>query len=122
MVPENLTEIYTHMNSENTFFPLGNADTTLIQLGSGKNILWDLANRKGENCCNLVAELHARVPKDFYDVVCFTHADEDHIKGLIDYFSLMHDTKYQKDKKYGKKKKINDLWWKFQREVGIPEQ
>ncbi len=94
------------MKSKITFFNLGNADTTLIRLGNGKNILWDFANMQGEKQCDLVAEMNKRVAKDYFDVVCFTHADLDHVKGMSSYFYLEHATKYQE----GKRKKINELW------------
>ncbi len=65
------------------FYPLGNADTTLISLANGKHILWDYANVKVEDNeederCDLPVELNKQVKGD-YDVVTFTHADKDHI-------------------------------------------
>jgi len=33
--------------------------------------------------------------RDYYDVVTFTHADEDHIRGATDFFELKHAKKYQ---------------------------
>jgi hypothetical protein len=94
------------MNSKITFFNLGNADTTLIRLGSGKNILWDYANMQGEKHCDLPKELNRRVPKKYFDAVCFTHGDEDHVKGMSEYFYLEHAKAYQSDDR----KKITDLW------------
>ena len=94
------------MSSKITFFNLGNADTTLIRLGSGKNILWDYANMQGEKQCDLPKELNKRVSKTYFDAVCFTHGDEDHVKGMSDYFYLEHADKYQSSGR----KKINDLW------------
>lgn len=92
-----------------TFFPLGNADTTLIELEGGEFILWDYADMKGndddDKRCDLPVELNKIVTND-YDVVCFTHADEDHIKGFSEYFYLEHAQKYQDDER----KKINELW------------
>ena len=94
------------MSSKITFFNLGNADTTLIRLSSGKNVLWDFANMKGEKQCDLPKELNKRVSKNYYDAVCFTHGDEDHLKGMSEYFYLEHAEKYQGEGR----KKINDLW------------
>lgn len=94
------------MKAKVTFFPIGNADTTLIQLDSGKNILWDYANMGGEKHCDLPTELNKRVTKDVYEVVCFTHADQDHVKGMSEYFYLKHAAKYQGTGR----KQINDLW------------
>ena len=92
-----------------TFFPLGNADTTLIVLKNGKIILWDYASTKtseeGDKRCDLPTELNKRVKGDF-DVVCFTHADEDHIKKMSEYFYLEHAEKYQGENR----KKIIELW------------
>lgn len=97
------------MNAKITFFPLGNADTTLIQLSTGKTILWDYANEKGKDRddkrCDLPLELNKRVSGDF-DVACFTHADEDHINRMSEYFYLEHAEKYQG----GNRKKIKELW------------
>jgi hypothetical protein len=98
------------MKSKITFFNLGNADTTLIHVeDTGKNILWDYANvrtaDKDDKRCDLPTALNAIVPGD-YDVVCFTHADRDHIWRMSEYFYLEHDAKYQK----GTRKKIKELW------------
>lgn len=97
------------MNTKITFYSLGNADTTLIQLSTGKNILWDYADEKTDDKedkrCNLPAELNKSVKGDF-DVVCFTHADEDHINKMSQYFYLEYAKKYQE----GDRKKIKELW------------
>lgn len=94
------------MNSKITYFNLGNADTSLIRLGNGKNILWDYANMQGENQCDLPKELNKRVVNNYFDVVCFTHCDEDHVKGMNEYFYLEYAKAYQGEGR----KKINDLW------------
>jgi len=90
-------------------YPLGNADTTLILLESGKRILFDYANTKTDDDddkrIDLPTELNKDVENDF-DVVAFTHADEDHVTRFSEYFYLEHDSKYQS----GNRKKINDLW------------
>lgn len=91
-------------------YPLGNADTTLFSLANGKQILWDYANKKDKNDnddkrCDLPEELDKDTSGDF-DVVCFTHADEDHYKGFSEYFYLTHDSKYQDNKR----RKIKELW------------
>lgn len=97
-----------------TFFPLGNADCCLIDLDNKKKILFDYANCKDpENeddlRIDLVAALKADLDKDkrdYYDVVAFTHADDDHIHGFSDFFYLEHAKKYQDEKRI----KINELW------------
>lgn len=92
------------------FYPLGNADTTLISLANGKQILWDYAHMKAEGDedderCDLPKELDKHVTGDF-DIVTFTHADRDHIKCFSEYFYLKHAKKYQSDDR----KKIKELW------------
>jgi hypothetical protein len=92
------------------FYPLGNADTTLISLTNGKKILWDYAHMKDEDDaqdkrCNLPEELNKEVNGD-YDVVTFTHADRDHINRFSEFFFLEHAVKYQSNSR----KKINELW------------
>lgn len=91
-------------------YPVGNADSTLIKLNSGKHILFDYAAMKtddpNDKRCDLPSELNKAVTPDFFDVVAFTHADMDHVKGFADYFYLQHAAKYQN----GTRKKINDLW------------
>ncbi|MBL7794545.1 MAG: hypothetical protein JNK77_19585 [Saprospiraceae bacterium] len=94
-----------------TFFPLGNADSSLIELSNGKVIQIDFANMKDpkdkdDKRVDLKAELDSRVTKDTFDVVCFTHLDNDHIKGSSDYFHLLHDKKYQTEGR----KKIAEMW------------
>ncbi|SMD36051.1 hypothetical protein SAMN04488029_2685 [Reichenbachiella faecimaris] len=92
------------------FYPIGNADTTLISLSNGKNILWDYAHMKDEEDsddkrCDLPEELN-KVVSDNYDVVTFTHADKDHINRFSEYFFLDHAKKYQNSSR----KKIEELW------------
>lgn len=94
-----------------TFFPLGNADSSLIELDNGKVIQIDYANMRDPNDKNdkridLKKELDSRVKNDSFDVVCFTHLDNDHIKGSSEYFYLLHDKKYQTDGR----KKITEMW------------
>lgn len=93
------------MTAKISFFNLGNADSTLIQV-NGRNILWDFGNMQGEKHCDLPKELNSRNKNNFFEVVCFTHADEDHVKGMKDYFHLLHAEKYQTEGR----KKIKDLW------------
>jgi beta-lactamase superfamily II metal-dependent hydrolase len=101
---------YFNMKHKTTCYPLGNADSTLIELSNGKKILFDYADMKSKDDANdkridLPAELNKLVKNDF-DVVAFSHADEDHVKGFSEYFYLEHDKKYQSTDR----KKINDLW------------
>lgn len=97
-----------------TFYPLGNADCCLIDIENKKKILFDFANLKDPEDekdlrIDLAAALKADLDKDkkdYYDVVAFTHADDDHIHGFSDFFYLEHAKKYQDDKRV----RINELW------------
>jgi len=88
-----------------TFFPLGNADCCRIDLECGKKILFDYANTrdsedKEDLRCNLEQELRDDLDdadRDYYDVVAFTHLDEDHYKRATEFFWLRHAKKYQGD-------------------------
>lgn len=93
-----------------TFFPLGNADSALIKLTTGKNILFDYANKRcaddpNDKRIDLPKAMNEAV-KDDFDVVCFTHADDDHICGFSEYFYLDHAAAYQTENR----KKIKELW------------
>ncbi len=93
-----------------TFYPIGNADSILISLSNGKNVLFDYADKadkddEEDKRIDLASELEQTVDNDF-DVVAFTHADEDHIHGFSDFFYLEHAKKYQSEDR----KKINTLW------------
>ena len=97
-----------------TFFPLGNADCCLIDLNDGQKILFDYADvRDPDNDDDLRADLCTKLredldaaDKDSYNVVAFTHADEDHIKGFSDFFYLDHAKQYQDEDRV----KIEMLW------------
>lgn len=97
-----------------TFYPLGNADCCLIDLENGQKILFDYANVKNsDDDDDLRIDLPEKLredleeaEKDTYDVVAFTHADEDHIKGFSEFFYLEHAQKYQDDDRI----EIDELW------------
>lgn len=98
------------MEQKITFYPIGNADTTLIELSNDQKVLVDYADMRCKDDPNdkridLPAELNKVVKKD-YDVVCFTHCDNDHICGFSDFFYLQHATVYQSTER----KKIKELW------------
>lgn len=96
------------------FYPVGNGDTTQIIMASGKRILFDFCHR---SCAEeedtpesnlksvLKAELDA-AKKDHFDVVAFTHADLDHIRGSTEFFWLDHAKIYHGDDRI----KIKELW------------
>lgn len=97
-----------------TFHPLGNADTCLFELPDNRLMLFDYANMadlsdKQEKRINLeqaVREKVTRSKKTSLDILAFTHADSDHIKGFSDLFYLDHASKYQGEGRI----KISQLW------------
>lgn len=95
-------------NQQITFFNIGNADTTLLELADGRRVLFDYAHMKtspDDRMCDLPSELNKRVAGDF-SAVCFTHADRDHYNRFSEYFWLEHATKYQGEGR----RKIHELW------------
>ena len=96
------------------FYPVGNGDTSQIVLENGKRILLDYRHRKktetGEGPeINLKSRLLTELKdakRDYFDVVAFTHGDEDHIENSTEFFELWHASKYQG----GDRIKINTLW------------
>jgi len=102
------------MAAKLTFYPVGNGDTTLVDFASGKKMLCDYANyydpaNQFEARANLEAELRGNlraVGRDYFDVVAFTHLDDDHIHRFSEFFRLEFATKYQTAGRI----KINMLW------------
>jgi len=97
-----------------TFYPLGNADSIKIDLSNGRSLLFDYASThnpeaKDDLRIDLASQLRSelsQVGKNFFDVVAFTHLDDDHISGSTDFFHLNHALKYQGNDRI----KIKDLW------------
>tara|TARA_R110000868_G_scaffold351981_2_gene613200 strand:- start:296 stop:1417 length:1122 start_codon:yes stop_codon:yes gene_type:complete len=95
-----------------TFFPLGNADTSLIELSNEKKILIDYANTKDANNqydkrIDLSSELRKILGDQKYlDVVIFTHIDTDHIQRSPEFFNLLHANMYQSEDRID----INEMW------------
>lgn len=95
-----------------TFFPLGNADCCRIDLESGKQILIDYADKKCyDDASDKRIALPARLKSDlngrgYYDVVAYTHLDDDHVLGSSEFFHLEYASCYQG----GDRVKINELW------------
>ncbi|PSL44976.1 hypothetical protein CLV51_105351 [Chitinophaga niastensis] len=90
------------------FYPIGNADCTFLKLSSGKQLIFDYADKTtpDDYRCNLPESLNKDINGESIDVVAFTHADLDHVQGFENYFYLEHASKYQE----GSRKKIEDLW------------
>ena len=97
-----------------TFYPLGNADTTKIGLANGRTLLFDYANTRDPDDekdlrIDLPIQLRrelAKVGRKAFDVVAFTHLDDDHVTGVPDFFFLEHAAKYQGGDRIG----IEELW------------
>lgn len=98
-----------------TFYPIGNADTSLVELNDGRRMLIDFADTKDRNVKN--KDKKCDLPKllredlegsdfDSYHIVAFTHLDDDHCRKAPEFFWLEHAVQYQsKDRK-----KIDTLW------------
>lgn len=97
-----------------TIFNLGNADTSRIDLANGEKLLIDYANMRcatdpKDKRIDLPVQLRAdlkNAKRDYYDVVAFTHLDNDHTCGASEFFELLHAAKYQG----GDRVKIKELW------------
>lgn len=102
------------MTASITFHPLANADCSRIDLADGRKLLIDYADMRNSDDPNdkrvdLPEELWAdlrQAKRDDYDVVCFTHLDDDHCCGAGDFFWLEHAAKYQGEGRA----KIKELW------------
>ncbi len=97
-----------------TFYPLGNADCCLIELEGGGRILFDYANTRdpeddGDLRCDLPTLLREKLEsenRESLDVLAITHLDEDHYKGMSEFFWLDHAEKYQGEDRI----RIETLW------------
>lgn len=97
-----------------TFYPIGNADCYRIELTNGEKLLFDYADERSaddpsDKRIDLPAALRddlAAAKRDDYDVVGFTHLDNDHVCGAGAFFEFRHAAKYQGDGRI----KIRELW------------
>lgn len=96
-----------------TFFPVGNGDCCMIDLENGKKLLFDYANLKTDNKDDLRIDLKQALIDDLkssgkkeFDVVSFSHGDDDHIHGAKDFFYFEHAQCYQSEERI----KIKELW------------
>jgi len=97
-----------------TFYPLGNADSYLIQTDQNKYFIFDFAEmRNPEDNADKRMPLKENLKKDigwpirnYVDVLAISHGDNDHVKGISDTFWLEHAKTYQDANKII----INELW------------
>lgn len=96
------------------FYPVGCADTTLIELPDGRLVLIDFADYGDTTDADnkrieLSKALHERLKeldRDSIDVVAFTHLDDDHCHKSSEFFWLKHAKAYQGEDRV----KINEMW------------
>ena len=105
-----------------TYFPVGNGDTSLIQLSNeGKilidcNITTDSRDETEESTYDVHEHLLSTLKKDdndvpFIDAFILTHPDEDHCRGFSETFYTGDPAKYSEaDKKVGLIR-IGELWF-----------
>jgi len=95
------------MSQKITFYPLGNAESILLELSNTKKILFDFADTHTDDFSDkridLMKELSAI---SSFDVVVFSHAHDDHVKGSKDFFEFNHARKYRGNGRA----KIKELW------------
>lgn len=97
-----------------TFYPVGNGDTTQIVTDQGKRILLDYRQHSNAESADFpVMDIRSTLKEElssddqnFFDVVAFTHADNDHIQGSTEFFEFDYTAKYQGDDRI----KIKELW------------
>lgn len=96
------------------FYPVGRGDSSQIVLANGRRILMDFRHlEKGTDASTPEIDLAKRLreelataKRDYFDVVAFTHGDDDHTQGATDFFELWHADKYMGNGRI----KMNELW------------
>ena len=100
------------MEANVRFFPIGNADTCVIDSG-GRKFVFDFAaptpQGRDDRRIDLAETLRAEFEeeeRDSIDVVSFSHLDTDHFAGASDFFHLEHAKKYQGPGRF----RIKEMW------------
>lgn len=102
------------MTARLTFHPLGNADCTRFDLADGRKLLVDYADVRDPNDpldrridlpSVLKCDLHA-AKRNYYDVMWYTHLDNDHCCGSGAFFWWDHAIKHQGQGRI----KMRELW------------
>ena len=86
------------MSQTLTFYPLGNAETCLLELGNGAKLLFDYAAMYDGSTTDTRYDIKKELStiKEF-DVVMFSHAHDDHTHGASEFFYLDHAKAYQSE-------------------------
>ena len=100
------------MEANVRFFPIGNADTCVIDSG-GRKFVFDFAaptpQGRDDRRIDLAETLRAELEeenRDSIDVVSFSHLDTDHFAGASEFFHLKHAKKYQGPGRF----QIKEMW------------
>jgi hypothetical protein len=96
------------------YYPVGSADTTLIELPDGRLVLIDFADfgdsddseNKRIELGKALRERLDELDREFLDVVAFTHLDDDHCHKASEFFWFQYAKEYQDDGRI----KIGELW------------
>ena len=96
------------------FYPLGNADSCLIELAGDRPLLVDFADTRADNdpddtridLPRVIRDRLDELGRDRVEVLALSHLDEDHIVGVSEFFYLEHAKKYQSEDRV----RIDDLW------------
>lgn len=95
------------MSQKLTFYPIGNAETCLMELDNGCKLLFDYAAMYDGSVTDDRYDIKKELSKiKEFQVVMFSHAHEDHTKGASEFFYLDHAQKYQSNDRA----KIDELW------------
>lgn len=86
-----------------TFYPVGNADSCLIELDNGRNIVFDFADvasktdaeEKRIDLEKALRDALDEAGRKDVDTVAFSHLDRDHINRSTEVFAFDHADKYQ---------------------------
>lgn len=95
------------MSQKIKFYPLGNAETCLLELGNGEKLLFDYADVYSGKSDDARYDIKSELSDiKSFKVVMFSHPHDDHTKGASEFFFLDHHQKYQSSERA----KIEELW------------
>ena len=88
------------------FYPIGNADCSLIKTSDNDHIIIDYA-KLSDNSFDLAKEIKKEVGEEkCVKILSFSHMDSDHVRGASELFYLEHAKVYQSDDRV----RIEELW------------